>query len=63
MKIIAEKRGVPTPQLAIRWLLSHKAVGSVIAGAKHPHQVQQNAETSKWELSNDEITQIDSLTE
>jgi len=58
---MAEKRGATVAQLAIRWLLSHGEIGSVIAGAKHPAQVEQNVQAGGWKLSVDEIAQIDLL--
>ncbi|MDF1593507.1 MAG: aldo/keto reductase [Desulfobacterales bacterium] len=63
LKKLASKRGVPLSHLAIRWLLSRPAVKSVIAGAKRPEQVEQNARACGWELSADEISRIDALTD
>lgn len=61
LKKLATKRKVPLPHLAIRWLLSRPAVGSVIAGAKDPEQVEQNARACGWELSSDEVSRIYAL--
>ena len=61
LSAFAQKRGVTVPQLAIRWLLHHREIGSVIAGAKHPAQVAQNIQAGGWELTADEITQISAL--
>lgn len=38
----AKKRGQSLSQLAIAWLLKDKAVSSVIIGASHPDQIQEN---------------------
>ena len=62
LKKLAIKKGVPLSNLAIRWLLSRPVVSSVIAGAKQPDQVEQNARSYGWELSTDEISRIDALT-
>ncbi len=39
--------GIPLSQLAIRWILDHPAVTTVIAGASKAAQVQSNAEASR----------------
>lgn len=62
LRAMADQREVALPQLAIRWLLSRKEIGSVIAGAKHPDQVEQNLKADSWELTAAEIAQIDALT-
>lgn len=61
LKALAANKGVPPTQLAIRWLLSQPAVGSVIAGAKNVYQMKQNALAESLELDPDEIAKIDSI--
>jgi aryl-alcohol dehydrogenase-like predicted oxidoreductase len=51
-------RGKKLVDLAFAWLLAHKAVSSVIAGASNPEQVAQNASTSGWELSAREMAEL-----
>lgn len=48
-------------ELAFAWLLAHKAVSSVIAGASNPEQVAQNAAAAEWELSAEEMTELGTL--
>jgi aryl-alcohol dehydrogenase-like predicted oxidoreductase len=43
LKPIASGLGAPLAHVALQWLLSRPAVGSVIAGAKRPSQVDDNA--------------------
>ncbi len=57
----AEARGRTLAQLAIAWTLAHPAVTSSIVGAKTPEQVRQNAEAADWQLSADDLREIDSL--
>jgi aryl-alcohol dehydrogenase-like predicted oxidoreductase len=47
--------------LAFAWLLSRKAVSSVIAGASNADQVAQNAATSGWSLTPDEVKEVDKV--
>lgn len=48
-------------ELAFSWLVAQPAVGSVIAGATKPEQVEQNVRAADWVLSADELKEIDSL--
>lgn len=63
LKHLAEKRGVPLSHLSIRWLLSHPAVGSVITGAKHPQQIEENIQAVGWDLTVGELEQIKAVTD
>lgn len=49
-------------ELAIGWLLSQPSVASVIAGATKPEQVQANAASGTWRLSEDELSAVDAIT-
>jgi len=55
----AASRGHSLLELAFSWLLSKRAVASVIAGAKSATQVAANAPAANWELSSEELAQID----
>jgi aryl-alcohol dehydrogenase-like predicted oxidoreductase len=48
-------------ELAFSWLLSHKPVASVIAGASKPEQVRANAKAADWQLAADDLAQIDAI--
>ena len=61
LRAFAEKRGHSLLELALGWLASHPAVGSVIAGATRPEQVRQNAEAMGWQLSAEERAEVDAL--
>lgn len=56
---IASKRGVATSQVAINWVLSHKEVASCIAGSRTPGQLDQNAASGTWQLSEEELSRIE----
>jgi aryl-alcohol dehydrogenase-like predicted oxidoreductase len=57
----AHKQGHSLLELAFSWLLSHRAVASVIAGASTPLQVKANAAAANWQLSADDLGTIDAL--
>lgn len=57
----AESRGRTILELAVSWPLSHKPVASVIAGATKPEQVRANAKSGDWNLSPEEVIEIDAI--
>ncbi len=57
----AESRNHTILELAFGWLLSHKPVTSVIAGASKPEQVRANANSASWQLSSDDLREIDAI--
>ena len=57
----AESKDHTILELAFFWLLSHKPVASVIAGASKPQQVRANAKAVNWQLSRGELAEIDSI--
>ncbi|MPZ51050.1 MAG: aldo/keto reductase [Dehalococcoidia bacterium] len=57
----AQERGHTMVELAISWLASKPYVGSVIAGATRPEQVEENARSGDWRLNNDEMAEIDAI--
>jgi aryl-alcohol dehydrogenase-like predicted oxidoreductase len=57
----AESRGHTILELAISWLLAHRVVASVIAGASSAQQVRANASAAGWSLSATELAEIDAL--
>jgi aryl-alcohol dehydrogenase-like predicted oxidoreductase len=44
------------------WLASRPPVASVIAGATSPQQVQANASAVNWNLTREDLAEIDRLT-
>jgi aryl-alcohol dehydrogenase-like predicted oxidoreductase len=57
----AESKGHTILELAFSWLLSHKPVASVIAGASKPEQVRDNAKAVNWRLIASDLAQIDKI--
>ncbi len=57
----AESRGRTLLELAFSWLLAHRVVASVIAGATSAQQVRNNAAAADWSLTPTDLEEIDSL--
>jgi len=55
----AESKKHTLLELAFAWLLSHKVVASVIAGAKSAEQVKANAAAAGWKLTAEDLAEID----
>jgi aryl-alcohol dehydrogenase-like predicted oxidoreductase len=56
------RRGHGLLDLAFSWLASRPTLGSVIAGATKPEQVEQNIKAASWTLTADDLAEIDRLT-
>jgi aryl-alcohol dehydrogenase-like predicted oxidoreductase len=57
----AQDRGHTLLELAFAWLLGHKVVSSVIAGATKPEQVAANAATAGWRLTPEDVAEVTKL--
>jgi aryl-alcohol dehydrogenase-like predicted oxidoreductase len=62
LEAFAEQRGKGVLDLAIGWLASMPHVGSVIAGATKPEQVEQNVKAGEWKLTPEEMTEVEAIT-
>lgn len=58
----ASARGRQMLDLAFSWLLSRHGVASVIAGATRPEQIEQNVRAGSWQLSVEDLSEIDRIT-
>ena len=57
-----EVRGRSMLELAMSWMAGRPCVSSVIAGATRPEQIDANVAACNWQLSADELAEIDRLT-
>ncbi|SDA84850.1 aldo/keto reductase [Sinorhizobium sp. NFACC03] len=62
MRAIADQHGASVAQVAIAWLLSKKAVTSVLLGASKPHQLKDNLGSADLVLTQAEISALDAET-
>jgi aryl-alcohol dehydrogenase-like predicted oxidoreductase len=57
---VAAERGHTLIELAFGWLLSHRVIPSVIAGATKPEQVEANVKAAAgWQLTPDDLAAVD----
>jgi aryl-alcohol dehydrogenase-like predicted oxidoreductase len=59
----AQDHGYTMAQLAIAWTVANPAVTSALCGAKTPTQAIENSEAGRWQLSEQEMTEIEKQTE
>ena len=61
LESFAQERGHSLLELAIGWLASQPAIGSVITGATRVEQIEQNALAGDWRLTADEMQAVESM--
>jgi aryl-alcohol dehydrogenase-like predicted oxidoreductase len=61
LEAFAKVRGHTLLDLAIGWLAAQPVVSSVIAGATKPEQIEINAKAIEWELTREDLAEIDRL--
>ena len=60
---LSEARGHNLLELAMSWLASRPLVASIIAGATTPAQLELNASAVNWQLTAEDLAEIDKATE
>lgn len=56
---IAGKSGHTVAELVLNWTIHQPGITSAVCGAKRPSQIRDNAGGSGWQLSADELAEID----
>ena len=56
---IAAETGKSVPQVALNWLLQRPTVSTVLIGARNEQQLRQNLEAAGWNLSREQVAQLD----
>jgi aryl-alcohol dehydrogenase-like predicted oxidoreductase len=59
LEAFAQERDHTIAELAMAWLASQPHVGSVIAGATKPEQVEANAQAIEWRLTAEDLKALD----
>ncbi len=62
LEVFAGDAGRSLLELAMSWLACQAPVASVIAGATRPEQVHANVRAAGWQLTADELVEVDRLT-
>jgi aryl-alcohol dehydrogenase-like predicted oxidoreductase len=61
LRPIAERNGKTLAQLAIAWVLRRPEVTTAIVGSRRPSQIEETARAGDWELTQEDIAEIDAL--
>jgi aryl-alcohol dehydrogenase-like predicted oxidoreductase len=62
LEAFAKAHGHTLLELAFSWLAARPTVGSIIAGATKPEQIDANVKAASWELGAKEMEEIDRIT-
>ena len=60
---VAKETGKTVPQVALNWLLQRPTVSSIIIGARNEEQLRQNLAAEGWNLTIDQVAQLDRASE
>jgi aryl-alcohol dehydrogenase-like predicted oxidoreductase len=61
LRKIAQRHGRTVAQLAISWVLRRPEVTAAIVGARRPSQIRETVAAADWNLSRQEIAEIETL--
>lgn len=61
LKPIAEQVGKTPAQVALNWTINQPGITSAIIGARRPSQVTENAGAAGWQLSPEQMAEVDRL--
>jgi len=61
LRPIAQRNGKTLAQLAISWVLRRPEVTAAIVGARRPEQIAETAPASDWNLSEEDVKEIEQL--
>ena len=62
LRPIAARYGKSVPQLAVQWLTSRPGVSSPLLGARTVRELDENAASVGWSISDEDIAEIDGVT-
>ena len=60
---VALETGKTVPQIALNWLLQRPTVANVIVGARNEEQLRQNLGAVGWNLTREQVAQLDAASE
>lgn len=63
MASVSERIGEPMSRVALAWLMHRPGVTSVLAGARNPAQVRENAAAARVHLSDEVVREVEEATE
>jgi aryl-alcohol dehydrogenase-like predicted oxidoreductase len=60
---VAKETGKTVAQVALNWLLQRPTISTVIMGARNEEQLRQNLASTGWNLSSEQIAQLDAASD
>jgi aryl-alcohol dehydrogenase-like predicted oxidoreductase len=63
LSIIAREHNATIPQAALNYLLKKPGVVSLIMGMRTAKQCEENLKTMEWELTDEEVARLDSISQ
>jgi len=61
LRPIAERYGKTVAQLALAWVLRRSEMTSAIVGARRPSHIEETVAAGDWELSSEDVVEIEAL--
>lgn len=61
LKEMGSKIGKPVNEIAINWLVKHKVITSIIAGATKPEQLEENLKALDWEMDDELFSKVERI--
>lgn len=61
LKEMGSKIGKPVNEIAINWLIKHKVITSIIAGATKPEQLEENLKALDWEMDDELFNRVERI--
>ncbi len=58
LKILGQRHGKTPSQVAIRWILDNPSISATIVGAKNPQQITNNVGALDWQLTDEELMEL-----
>jgi aryl-alcohol dehydrogenase-like predicted oxidoreductase len=62
LEAFVKARGHSMTELAFSWLAARPTASSIIAGATKPEQIDANVKAAEWQLTPEEMAEIDKIT-
>lgn len=59
LRLVAEDAGKTVAQTVINWTIHRRGITSALCGAKRPYQIEETAGATGWQLTPEQLAQID----
>jgi len=59
LRLVATDAGKTVAQVVVNWTIHRRGITSALCGAKRPYQIEETAGSMGWQLSGEQLAQID----